>query len=103
MIDRTRLLNRRMSTTVEFDYSGVHYTASYSYGSDGKLAEVFLNAGKEGSAADIIGRECSVILSIALQYGTPIEVITESLPKLANGEPAGPVGMVLTKMVHNGN
>ena len=92
---RTRLPNRRNADVIDFVYGGVPYTACFSYGADGKPAEMFLNAGKEGTAADIIGRECAVTLSIALQYGVPLSVLMEALPKLATGEPAGPVGMAL--------
>ena len=95
---RTRLPDRRQSTSITFDYGGVSYNAQFSNGADGALAELFLNCGKEGSAADIIGRECAVVLSIALQFGTPLDVIFDALPKLADSKPAGPVGMAIAKL-----
>ena len=95
---RSRLPARRESTLIEFDYGGVSYTAQFANGVDGALAEMFLNAGKEGSAADVIGRECAVVLSIALQFATPLNVIYDALPKLADGKPAGPVGMAIAKL-----
>ncbi len=92
---RARLPNRRRNTFIDFQCNGVPYTACFANAEDGTLAEVFLNGGKEGSAADIIGRECAVVLSIALQFGTPLNIIVDALPKLADGNPAGPVGMAL--------
>ena len=92
---RTRLANRRHSTFVSFDHEGVPYTASASAYPSGDLAELFLNCAKEGSSANIVARECAVILSIALQTGAPLQTIREALPKLADGKPAGPVGTAL--------
>jgi ribonucleoside-diphosphate reductase alpha chain len=76
----------------------VPYRAQFSEGKDGTLAEVFFNAGKEGTALDIMGRECGAILSIALQHGTPLKTIRDALPKLATGKPAGPVGKALSEI-----
>jgi hypothetical protein len=95
MVHRAKLPDRRNATVIDFDYGGVSYVTYFGCGVDGTLAEIFLNAGKEGSAADIIGRECAVSISIALQYGVPLAVLMEALPKLANSEPAGPVGIAL--------
>lgn len=92
---RSRLPQRRRSEAISFEFGTVPHIAYFSNGADGQLAEVFLNAGKEGSAADVIGREVAVVLSIALQYGTPLETIYDALPKLHDGSPAGPVGMAL--------
>jgi hypothetical protein len=100
---RHRLPNRRQSPAIEFEHNRVRYTSQVSYDATGALREMFLNAGKEGTAADIVGRECATILSIALQYNVPLETIENALPKLANGLPAGPVGMALSLHATNRN
>ncbi len=95
MTERIRLPYRRQSSPAfEYEHGGVMYRAQYSE-HEGKLVELFLNAGKEGTAADIIGRECAVILSIALQHQVPLDMIIDALPKLSDGNPAGPVGVAL--------
>lgn len=95
---RTRLPERRESPAFEYEHGEATYRAQFSEGENGGLMEVFLNAGKEGTALDIMGRECGAILSIALQHGTPLKTIRDALPKLATGKPAGPVGKALSEI-----
>lgn len=93
---RDVLASRRLGYIYSFDYEGVSYTAQFGKNASGQIAELFLNGGKEGSAARKIANECAVILSIALQYGAPLNVIVDALPKLADGiSAAGPVGRAL--------
>lgn len=94
---RRRLPPRRCSPAIEFEHGGVVYRAQYTIDETG-LAELFLNCGKEGSTADTFGREAAVILSIALQHGTPLDVIRDALPRLADGSPAGPIGIVIAQI-----
>ncbi len=95
MSERIRLPYRRRSPAFSFEHDKVHYRAQFSNTDDGRLMELFLNGGKEGSAAAILGQECSIILSLALQHGAPLETIIDALPKLSDGNPAGPVGVAL--------
>lgn len=94
-IERDRLKSRRMAELFSFSHEGVSYTASFGRNEEGGIRELFLDAGKEGSTANTVARETAVILSISLQFGTPLSVIRDALPKLADGTPAGPVGMAL--------
>lgn len=95
MTDRNRPPDRRIGPLVTYKVDEVAYTAQASFDAAGELLEMFLNCGKEGSSANIVARECAVILSIARQYGTPLDAITKALPLLSNGKPAGPVGCAL--------
>jgi hypothetical protein len=63
---------------------------------DGRLAEVFLNSNKPGSAIEAVDRDASVVVSIALQFGTPLETIKDALTKDHDGTPATVVGAALT-------
>jgi hypothetical protein len=91
---RTRLPNRRRSDLVTFSFEGLNYTAQYTMGPDG-LQEVFLDASKEGTAANVMAREMAVVTSIALQFGVPFDVLRDALPKLGDGAAAGPLGAAL--------
>lgn len=93
---RNRLPQRRKAELVSFSHEGVSYTAHFGCDGEGRLAELFLDAAKEGSAANTMARECAVITSIALQFGTPLNIIRDALPKLNDGSPAGPVGVALS-------
>jgi hypothetical protein len=94
---RDILAPRRMGELISFEYEGVAYTAQFGRNAAGTIAEVFLDGGKLGSAANKVAEECAVILSIALQYGAPLDVIFAGLPKLADGTSAGPVGMAIER------
>ena len=92
---RTQLPSRRLSETISFEHCGVPYEASISRFADGSIAELFLSAGKTGSAADTLSRDTAVLLSIARQYGVPLQLMYDALVKLGDGSPAGPVGVAL--------
>ena len=94
-MNRKRPPDRRDGELVTFDHDGVPYTAHFSRDEDGNVSELFLNGGKEGSTANVVAKECAVILSIAAQFGVPMTVLGKSLPRLHDGKPAGPVGVAL--------
>jgi hypothetical protein len=56
---------------------------------------LFLRAGKTGSSAEIAAHDGAIILSIALQYGVPVNAIRHALLKLPDGSAAGPLGRAL--------
>jgi hypothetical protein len=95
---RNRLLNRRDCDVIEFDVDGTRYRAQVSYFEDGRLAELFLNGPKSGSAANIAAHDAAVCASLALQFGCPPETLHHALLKLNNGKSAGPVGRALDLM-----
>lgn len=101
MADRARLQNRRGSDTMEFrtyarpGANSISYTATVSRFPDGRLAEAFLRCGKAGTDVSIQAQEAAIVLSFALQYGAPAETIRSALPRTADGDPEGALGMLL--------
>jgi hypothetical protein len=95
MIGRHPIANRREAETFEFEHDGVRYVASIGRFDDGSLCELFLNAGKVGSAAGTMARDAAVTFSIARQHGIPVGMLKSALAKLADGSPAGPLGRAL--------
>lgn len=94
--ERRELPPRRNSSAITFDHEGVEYKIFFSqYEPDGRLAEMFVEVTKTGTSANIFAKECAVILSLALQFGTPQETLYAALPKLQDGSPAGPIGKAL--------
>ena len=89
---RAFLCNRRHSERLTFTHGGLGYTATVSHFSDGRPAEVFLDAGKPGSAIQHIARDLGVVTSIALQYGATANELAHALTRLDDGAPAGPLG-----------
>jgi hypothetical protein len=51
------------------------YSPTFSVFADGTLAEIFLSNGKVGSDSDAAARDSTVVCSIALQHGTPVDAL----------------------------
>ncbi len=64
---RRRLPNRRASMTVEFWLDGQTYRATASRFPDGRLAELFLDVGKAGSAVQAQAETAAMLVSMLLQ------------------------------------
>jgi hypothetical protein len=94
--ERRELPTRRNSSAITFYHESVEYKVYFSqYEPDGRLAEIFIEVAKTGTSANIFAKECAVILSLALQYGTPQETLYAALPKVQDGSPAGPIGKAM--------
>jgi ribonucleoside-diphosphate reductase alpha chain len=55
---------------------------------DGQLGEIFLRLGKQGSTLAGLAEAFSIVTSLALQYGVPLDLVVERLRGL-RFEPAG--------------
>lgn len=77
------------------DMWGVNCAVSVGRYSTGKVGEVFINTNKVGTSSDVLVRDASVILSIALQYGTPLDALARAITRDADGKPSGPLGELL--------
>jgi hypothetical protein len=95
MSERRRLPNRRASESFTFDAAGLWYTATVNRFADGSIADVFLTNHKVNSQADVNARDVAVRVSIALQYGVPIDVIRKALMRNADGTASGLLGVAL--------
>jgi len=86
---RKRLPKRRPSQTISFAVGGAEgYLTAGSYPDDG-LGEIFIKLGKQGSTLAGVMDSFALAISIALQYGVPLETFVEKFTNL-RFEPAGP-------------
>jgi hypothetical protein len=92
---RERVPNRREHELITFEHAGFRYTAGLGYFPDGRLAEVFLNADKIGTAIETAAHDSAVVVSLALQHGVPPDTIRHALTRNGNGEASGPLGALL--------
>ena len=69
LVERKRLPNRRGHEVIEFTHNGFGYTAGIGRFDDGKLAEVFLNADKIGTAIETQARDAAITASLFFQNG----------------------------------
>ncbi len=85
---RKRLPKSRSGRTTSFAVSGAGgYMTSGAY-DDGRLGEVFLKLGKQGSTLSGVMDAFSIAVSIGLQYGVPLESFVQKFTNL-KFEPAG--------------
>ena len=85
---RQRLPKSRKGQTTSFTVGGAEgYMTSGSY-DDGRLGEVFLKLGKQGSTLAGVMDAFSIAVSIGLQYGVPLSSFVQKFTNL-KFEPAG--------------
>jgi ribonucleoside-diphosphate reductase alpha chain len=85
---RRRLPKKRPSQTISFAVGGAEgYMTAGSYPDDG-LGEVFLKLGKQGSTLAGVMDAFSIAVSIALQYGVPLEAFVSKFVNM-RFDPAG--------------
>ena len=85
---RRRLPKSRPSRTTSFAVAGAEgYLTAGSY-ENGELGEVFLKLGKQGSTLAGVMDAYSIAISIALQYGVPLEAFVSKFVNM-RFEPAG--------------
>ena len=95
MITRRILPNRRQSELVDFELDNVRVTACVSRFANGDIAELFIDAGKPGSAVQTAARDGAIAVSLALQHGCALGTIQHALTRLKNGQAAGHIGKAL--------
>lgn len=85
---RKRLPKKRPSQTISFSVGGAEgYLTAGSYPDDG-LGEVFLKLGKQGSTLAGVMDAFSIAVSIAIQYGVPLEAFVSKFVNM-RFDPAG--------------
>jgi hypothetical protein len=92
---RKRLPNRRGAETFDLEADDQRYCATIGRDDDGRLAEIFISNSKSGSQADCNARDASVVASIALQFGVPLDVLRKALMRDSRGAPCGPLAVAL--------
>ena len=96
---RNPLPNRRMHETVRFRHWNMKYIAGLGRAKVGApISEVFLNVGKTGEQAETLARDSAVLLSLALQHGTPLATIGHAITRNADGSASGPIGALIDLM-----
>jgi ribonucleoside-diphosphate reductase alpha chain len=93
--ERRRLPNRREHEVLDFEHGGFRYIGGIGRFQDGRLAEVFLNVAKSGTAIENHARDAAIVASVALQYGTPVDVIRHALTRNGDGSASGALGRLL--------
>jgi hypothetical protein len=93
---RQRLQNRRQHWLYRFECDGQSYTGGIGRFDDGRIAEIFINGSKVGTAAETNAQDAAIVASLALQHGCPIESIRHALAR--SGGLAGPLVALLDQV-----
>ncbi|MBV8779039.1 MAG: vitamin B12-dependent ribonucleotide reductase [Alphaproteobacteria bacterium] len=88
--ERRRLSNRRKGYTQKAIVGGHKVYLRTGEYEDGKLAELFIDMHKEGSAFRSLMNNFAIAISLGLQYGVPLEEFVEAFT-FTRFEPAGMV------------
>lgn len=110
---RRRLANRRSHETIAIEHDGIRYKvglgrelACVDRRLLGPVIEVFLNAQKVNSPADMLVSDGAILMSMLLQYGCPADVIHHAMKRNPDGSPASPLGraaQLLRQSTEEGN
>jgi ribonucleoside-diphosphate reductase alpha chain len=87
---RRRLPSKRHGITQEAKVGGNKVFLRTGEYNDGNLGEIFIDMHKEGAALRSVMNCFAMLVSIALQYGVPLEVLVEQFV-FTRFEPQGPV------------
>lgn len=97
---RDQLPHRRYSETLKLDhetYVGkIKYLVTVGFYDDGRPGEIFVNTSmKTGNEADTAVADAAVAVSLALQYGCPLDVLRTAMKRTPAGAPMGPLAHAL--------
>jgi hypothetical protein len=95
-VARERLANRRNHWLYRFQSGDQHFTGGIGRFPDGRIAEIFINGSKVGSAAESNAQDAAIIVSLALQHGCPLDTIRHALAR--SGGSGGPVVALLNEV-----
>jgi hypothetical protein len=99
---RERLPNRRGAEIFDFEHDGILYRATVGRFYNLRPAELFINCGKSGSAAESAAQDASIFVSLMLQYGISLAAITHSIRRNPDGTAASPIGHALDLVARDG-
>ena len=104
MTERETMPQRRRSFNVEFTHEyelgkPFRYRATVGLYPDGRVGELFLNFQRHHTPMDAMAQDAAIAMSLALQYGCPLDILRGALSRDAEGYAASPFGHLLDKVV----
>lgn len=98
MTTRVPLPLRRRSETFNLRHWNQDWNVTVGYYSDGRPGEIFINGAKSGADLEGTARDGAVLMSLALQYRVPVEVMQHAVTRNENGAPSSIVGAILDEL-----
>ncbi len=105
MTERHRLANRRAHEVIAIEHEGQRYKVGlgreFGDGTVGPILEVFLNAQRVNTPADVLASDGAILMSMLLQYGCPAVDIAHAMKRNPDGSPASPLGRAASFLIEN--
>jgi len=102
MTERKRLPLRRMVQTFELHHktetTDQVYQVSIGYFDDMTPAEVFITGAKVGSSIEAVARDAAILLSLAMQFGVPVDTLKNSITRDSFNNPSSIIGAIIDKL-----
>jgi ribonucleoside-diphosphate reductase alpha chain len=98
MTERTRLPNRRLNQTQEFNRDGISIKMTIGFKPDGSVGEIFLNADRADSMLDVLMSDAAIIASLALQHGVPLQQLAHAIKRDKFGIASSPIGAAIDRI-----
>lgn len=92
---RQTLPNRREAETFDLRFWNQQFSVTVGTFPDGAPAEIFIDGGKSGQDVQSTARDAAVVLSLALQFGAPIETIRHAVTRSSSGAAASILGAII--------
>jgi len=96
---RDGLPNRRAAETIGFEHFGADFTMTAGCYADGRIGEIFINAGHANSALDALASDAAIAISFALQHGADLAAIRSAMKRNSQGQPSSPIGAALDLLI----
>jgi hypothetical protein len=96
--DRKRPADRRAGLTSSYKHWGAAFTMTVGFYADGRIAELFVNAGHANSSLDALASDAAIAISFALQHGADLAAIRSAMKRNSQGEPSSPIGAALDRI-----
>jgi hypothetical protein len=94
-MSRQVLPQRRACETFPIRFWNQQFYVTVGFYPDGRAGEVFIDGGKSGQDVQATARDAAVVLSLALQHGTPLETIKRAISRDSAGNPTAIVGAII--------
>jgi hypothetical protein len=100
---RHALPQRRAAQTFEIQHGKLNTTfqVTLGYYPDGRVGEVFISGSKAGSEIDAVTRDGAVLISLAIQFGVPLDTIRHAITREHDGSPSTIIGAVIERLSHD--
>ena len=102
---RNTLPQRRHAETFKFQFRAqrASYHVTTGYFPNGALGEIFLSTNKTGSQSEADARDFAILISLLLQHGCSLELISGALSRELDGSPSTLAGTVTDLLVKKGS